>query len=220
MKRQHLTTVVIFLIFFTTALSADPIKYEDYKKLSKEVRLKIVNKATPELQKQYNQWDQVISMGGQWWTDYQAKSLIADKHLLELGGVTTMQLNYWAQFYFQSVDENKKSGMTEENAQKAAAAICDTGAIENEHRKDSRWYLVKLAPTPEALALNEKAKALVAEWEKKFPYGQKWKITKEDLIKIDAAAKDIRDQLRALPQLTPEQIEAVFAAQPEEQPHK
>jgi hypothetical protein len=218
MKNRLIINISLLVFAIASVRGADPIRFEDYKQLSPEARLKIANASTPELQRQYGRWDQILSMGGQWWSSYQSNALISAKGFDELGGLGTMQVNIRGWFFFQTVAANKKAGMTENQAQKAAVAVSDDAAIQKEWYKDSWWYLVKLAPTPEALALNAKAATLKLEWDKAFGHGGT--ITQEDLKLIDTAVKQIRDKMRQLPQWTPEQIEAALAALPEEEPHR
>jgi hypothetical protein len=214
MKLKLCATVALIFVTLIPAYSEDSINFENYKKLLQQERQQIVREATPELQKRYGRWDQILSMGGKWWNNQQGEDIINSKGVDALADLGNIQVTLWGDFYFQTVDANKKAGMKDEQAQKAAAIVADNRVIDAERYKDLCWYLVKLAPTPEALALNEKARALGVELNKRF--GQGRKITKEDLKTIDAAVKEIRDQMRQLPQWSPDQVEAALANLPEE----
>ena len=211
MTQRLLITTSLCLALCISVACADSIKFEDYRRLSQEERQKAAHDASPEMQKQYGRWDQILSMGGKSWNDQQARALVSSKGLSELGGIFATQMNVRGWYHLQKVTAYEKKGMSKEQAVKAVEASPDIPSIRNEEYLDSWSDLVKLAPTPEALALNEKAKALVAEWYARFD-GKN--ITIKDLMEVDTAAREIRDQMRKLPQWTPEQIETALAGLP------
>jgi len=220
MKQRFLTTIALFLIIVPIGYGEDVIKFEDYKKLSQEDRQKTANEATPDLQRQYGRWNQILSMRGAWWEpSHQGRAFIRSKGHTALYDLSDYQVNLWGKFEQEATEANRKSGMTKEDQGAVFSSLeADFALIDKDRYKDQWWYLVKLAPTPEAQALNEKAAALEAEWNKHFGNGQY--ITREELRIVDSAVKEIRDQMRELPQLTPEQLEAGLAALPEEIPHR
>ena len=217
MKLKLFTLIVSFLIFVQSGYGDDLIKFEDYKKLSQERRKSIAGIASPELQKTYNRWDQIISMGGKWWGWHQAQSFIHSKKLDGFIDMAYAQVNLLLRFHSEMVEINKKSGMIDKEAVKAADALVNFPETDKERYLDVCWYLVKLAPTPEALALNKKAVDLAGELTTRLANQN---ITEKDYKAIDAAVKEIRDQMRKLPQLTPDQIEEGLAALPEDEQHR
>jgi len=221
MKTILIFTFLTFLTLTTFLHGEDALKFEDYKKLSPEERQKVIQNASPYLKKHYSNWDKLISMYGQWWK-YREPSLFSDKKgFSEIGGLFNTQTNLWGNYEQSILETNRKSGMPIEKQEAVFKALeKESNAIGKEFYTDSWWYLVKLAPTPEALALNEKAKSLMMELDKRFPYGQDWVITRKDMDDINASVNEIRKQMRKLPQLTSDQVEAGFAALPDEHEHR
>jgi hypothetical protein len=220
MKKNLLMQILVLLSLTAYAFSENPPTFEEYKKLSQGDRQKITGEATPELHKQYNRWNQIINMGGNWWEPtHQGWAFIRSKGFTELAGLSIWQTNLFGDFELAILESNKKSGMSEKAQDVAAASLeAEYKLIDKERYKDQWWYLVKLAPTPEAMALNEKAAALGREWITRYQStSHSVKITRDDIKAINAAVKEIRDQMRELPQLTPEQIEVGLAALPDDQ---
>ena len=218
MKIKSLIIFLPLITFVRCANANDDISFNDYKKLSTEKRQNMVDTASPEMHKRYVQWNQILSMGGQWWNSHQAEAFIRAKGFSGLENITNLQVNFWGNFHIETVKAKEKAGMSKLEAQHAADAISKYSTNDNQRYKDHWWYLVKLAPTSEALALDVKASALEVELDKK--YGGSRRLSLDDLNAIDIQVKNIQEQMRKLPQLTPDQIEAGLAALPEEEVHR
>ena len=67
--------------------------------------------------------------------------------------------------------------------------------------------LINLAPTPEALSFEAKAKTLSMDLENSFQADSKRRITVEDVKSLDASVQQIFNQLKKLPKLSPEQVQ-------------
>lgn len=215
MKLQALGILAIALTFTVSLRGESTNKFEDYKKLSAAERQKLSTNASEGLKKTYANWDGIILMGGQGWRSLQGDHFIVEKGFGEMGALFSKQTNIWDYFLTKTQNETWHSKMSKE-AQHALLKPLDqeNDALYKEYYKDAEWYLVKLAPTPEALALNAKAKELWVELNNRFPLGTQWKVTRKEMDDINAKVNEIRAQMRKLPQLTPEQIEAGLAKLP------
>jgi hypothetical protein len=218
--RMHYAAIIMLLVLILPAYSGGPITFQEYKKLPLEERQKMAKDAPPDLKKKFDNWNEIISMGGQWWKPEQAKALVKSKGFDEgFFNLAIIQEGLWGYYYFQTVAANKKSNMTAQAQNDAERALeAEVEVIRKERYKDQDWYLVKLAPTPEAVALNEKAWNVAGDWSNRFPMDGVHKITRNDLKALDAAVKEIRDQMRKLPELTPEQIEDALSEPPTARP--
>lgn len=215
---MKLTSFILFAVIFALSFSAygDTINFEDYKKLSTVERQKLSTDAAEDLKGTYKNWDEIINMGGQWWGPRQGNSFINTKGFADIGALMNTQRNLFGNFVIAAQKEVKKSTMSKEARNTVLLAFDKEGeAIEKDYILDT-WYLVKLAATPEAQALNVKAGKLLRELEGRFPLGRQWTITRKDMDRINADVNEIRQQMRKLPQLTPEQIQAGLAALPVE----
>lgn len=216
MKQQLYATIALLMALIAPAFGDDAIAFKNYKTLSQQERQKVATEASLEVQRKYKRWDQIISNGGEWWNTYQANQLIWFKGLNDLSGLSNLPVALWGRFEQETAEANKKSGMTKETqGAMLDSLVSEFRRIDKERYKDDWWYLVKLAPTPEAMALDEKAAALNAEWYRRLESGQA--ITREDLNVVEAAVKVIRDQMRTLPQWSPEQMEEGLAASSREE---
>ena len=217
MKTRQLGVILFAIWLSLHGVANDKINFDYYKKLSNEDRSIIVDKASPEMQKKFKQWNQILSMGGQWWGPFQAEAFIRSKGFSGLENIVNLQINLWGNYHIEIVQAKLKAGLSEEEARKFADTVSNYTDNDKERYKDIWWYLVKLAPTPEALALNAKASTLAAEFDKR--YNGSRGLTIDDLKVVDIEVKNLREQMRKLPQLTPDQIEAGFAELPQEDIH-
>lgn len=217
MKIKFIVATLSIVICVASANGQDAVKFEDYKKLSTAERQKLSTNASEGLRKMYANWDGIILMSGQGWRSLQGDHFIVEKGFGEMGALFNKQTNIWDYFLTKTQNETWHSKMSKE-AQHALLKPLDqeNDALYKEYYKDAEWYLVKLAPTPEALALNAKAKELWGELNNRFPLGTQWKVTRKDMDDINARVNEIRVQMRKLPHLTPEQIEAGLAKLPVE----
>ncbi len=104
MKLKLCATVALIFVTLIPAYSEDSINFENYKKLLQQERQQIVREATPELQKRYGRWDQILSMGGKWWNNQQGEDIINSKGVDALADLGNIQVTLWGDFYFQTVD--------------------------------------------------------------------------------------------------------------------
>lgn len=208
---KNFTPVFLFLycLGIANAFAAE-IKYDDFKKLTDEERRQLIQHADPLTQEQYKQWSYLVEMKGQWWTPSQAFSFIQEKKLDGISDLVSEQITIWGYFEIATNQANKASGMSLKDQDAAVDAIEAKIAILNkENYLDRWWYLVRLAPTPEALALNEKAKKLWDDLHARYGTGN---VSKADLAAMDAAVDAIRKEMRKLPQLNQKEIEEGIGA--------
>jgi hypothetical protein len=207
------------LFFWASVAPGDGLmEFHNYKGLPRSERRKVAHQSTPELQKRYKRWDRIIMAGWQCADNRQIEALMDAKDLPELGGPIGMQITIHGWYLAQEFDRKKKLGMTDDQAMKSVTDAGDIKAMEKERYKDFWWYQVKVAPTAEALALSQKSASLAADWYGRFSGTQE--ITPKDLREVDAAVNELRAKMRALPQLTSDEIEAALAALPEPEAHR
>jgi hypothetical protein len=221
MKQLFYRIITALLISVAFAHSEETIRFEDYKKLSTEERQKIVNNARGNLYFECLEWDWRLKMGEEGWKHHQEHRLISANGFSELNNLIELQVHIWGIFQTQLEEANRKSGMAHD-AQVAAYNALDAEfrAVDKERYKDREWFLVKLAPTPQALALNKRAGQLMVDLEKRFCSTGRWIVTREDIKSIDASIQEIRDEMRKLPQMTPKEEDEAIAKLPPDFPHR
>jgi len=222
--KQHFRLFYVALFFLITVISVyggGPLTFKEYRSMTQQERQKVAADAPAELKKKLNNWDEILSMGGQWWKWWQARALVDKKDFDGLLTLFTTQEGLWGYYKIHTLDANKKSGMTP-NAQNSAeqALQANFDAKRKECLIDHYWYLVKLAPTAEAVALNEEAMSIAAKWNERCPMDGIHTISIEELKSLDAEVKVVRDKMRKLPQWTPEQIMDAISTLPDEEPQR
>ena len=82
MKSKLLAQIALFFVLTMPLLGSDAVSFKDYKKLPESERQKMGDDASPELQRQYYRWDQILSLGGKWWEpSHQGRAFIKAKGL-------------------------------------------------------------------------------------------------------------------------------------------
>ena len=211
--KQLTIAIMIALLFADSACAGGQVAFKDYRKLAPTERQLLMQNAPVELQKQYRRWDRIINLGGQSWAGLeQPSSLQFAKGFEGFGVLMGVERTIWNTYIQQGL--NLKS--ERDPIVVPPALTAEYIEREKEAHKDD-WYLIKVAPTPEALELNKKAAVLGAKWQRfinDYP-----KVTRKDLDALDADVRDIREQIRKLPLWTPEEVEEAFAALPDQEKH-
>ena len=217
--KHLLIAILIALLFADSASAGGPVAFKDYKKLAPKERQQLVQYAPEELQKQYERWNRIINQDGQSWNGLeQPGSLMFAKKFDGFGAILSAERTIWGYYLIQQ-DPNQKTGGAENTPIVVASVLgAESRARDKEASKDD-WYLIKVAPTPEALELNKRARVLGMKWIERFVNKPPGAITRKDLDALDADVKQIRDEMRKLPLWTPEEVQEAFAALPDQEKH-
>ncbi len=128
----------------------------------------------------------------------------------------------WQRFLVQQIrviDEEKKP--REERIAEYEALNAKVAKISAHYRGIIDSEVMDLAPSPEALKLEKKAESIYPDLEKRLiSQGPDPIITEEDLKEVDRLADEFLKQIKPLPRLTKEQMQAEVKALPKEEVHR
>ena len=122
------------------------------------------------------------------------------------------QLFGW--FFLDAWDEMEKSQRSQSEMEQIEMSL-----RKEDDRSDADYHakivlLANLAVTSESSKLDKEAEVLFDKWSERFPQGSGPAPTRNDLKELSREIKAIFDQLKKLPKLTSQQLEAEISALP------
>jgi len=215
---KSLLVISFLLVLMGSAFGQNAMTFEDFKKLSPEQRNKLIQQSPTALQGELYLWAARLDMGEYLWRQHEINRLIQARGLWGLEGVFDVQTNIVDRFRQQKEADAKKSGLSGP-ALDAMAKSDDAKVDASRFQRDDDLELVaKLAPTPEAMELNEKAKAIAKDLNDRLDPGNGTGlvIKQEDITSMNKTADEIRTEMKRLPQWTEQQVDAAIAALPKD----
>lgn len=212
MKALPILTLAIILTI--GSLYGEPATFEEFKQLPRAEQDALFNdhnhSPTPTLLR----WRQRLGMSDLAWQYTQEEQLCRQKGFGDLPSFIIDYQHLVEAFLRRDYARKQADGMSSAEKQIALAHYREVAKSVYTIYEDNLPLLAALVPTKEALSLNEESHAIDVRWQKRWPVGTKWTILRKDMATVDQQAQTILNQLRKLPQMTPEQVKAAMDALP------
>ena len=195
-----------------------PTTYEEFTRVPQAEREDLVtDESSPAHLKRLNWWIRLRD-GEEAWQVKQQDRIASNNHYYDLINVFNHYQHLRESFLSQDWQRKKAVGIPPKDRDR------ESTQIKAEEEATSRIYidgvaiLAALAPTPTTRAFNEKTGLLSDDWQKSYPDGTDWVITRQDMDRINAQMQEFRAELATLPKLSPKEVQAAIDALPDEEP--
>ena len=218
---KTLYTVFAFYFILFSAQGASPISVEDFKNISDgNERARLIDAAPPEQREELRKIHehlQLLTMFGGEAGVKALKEITAAKvrGFTEMIDVFDTQTQLWDEYMADVRAANRKAGMTQEKLIESEKKLHQDRAAVDNRLPIVEALVIRLAPTPEAMALEKKAEVMNRYMQDTYPPGgpmEKRHITKEQLSKVNRDMDEIFAKLQELPKLTSEQAQKEYEA--------
>lgn len=146
------------------------------------------------------------------WKGRMRSKSISARGLGDLRGFFACRSDLWGMRYSDKADQIVSSGGSESEQLAEDAVNREERRASEVAAADALELITYLAPTPDALALNRRAAPVAQRLERRLYGGSTNPPSDAELAEVDRLADELLPQIRSLPKLTPEQVDAEIMA--------
>jgi hypothetical protein len=216
---------MLLLVLAVPAISAsEPVSIDDFKKIgSPDKRREIIDRAPPEQKEELKKIDTHLDLVTRWGSEAGAKAareseVAGARGLGSLETVFAAQVDIWEGFIAEVAAANERAGLRPERIAERERQLEGEEEVFRKRLPAIQSLIFHLAASPAALELEKRAEKLAKEMrgrlssDGKTPYHP---ITLKERKEFDGQIVQIYEEIKKLPQLTPEQAQKEFDAFPE-----
>lgn len=215
---------LIYLILIHLALlpvlhAATPVTTETFKSITNPYeRRKMIMQAPPEQQLELAEIDNHLNLLQRWKGESGLKAhreniAAQQRGLGALAGLVFMELQAWDLNIGAKGYADKVAGVAPDQIKRSLAELNEQRAVIEKRQATMHGRVFNLAPTPQALALNQRAQAIVDRlngWMERS--AQHFPLTKTQRDNIDSEIEAIANESATLPAIAPEQAQKEYEA--------